>query len=59
MNKDLDYIYKHVLRSTRYLEDMTCTGRVPEKDRKRYQTILAHLRKTLKYIRETEAHGDD
>ena len=32
MNKDLDYIYKHVLRSTRYLDDMTCTGRVPEKD---------------------------
>ena len=51
MNKDLDYIYKHVLRSTRYLEDMTCTGRVPEKDRERYQTIRAHLRKTLKYIR--------
>ena len=48
MNKDIDYIYKHVLRATRYLEDMTCTGRVPEKDRKRYQTIRAHLRKTLK-----------
>ena len=59
MNKDLDYIYKHVLRSTRYLEDMTRTGRVPEKDRERYRTILAHLRKTLKYIRETEAHGED
>lgn len=59
MNKDLDYIYKHVLRSTRYLEDMACTGRVPEKDRERYQTIRAHLRKTLKYIRETETHGED
>ena len=59
MNKDLDYIYKHVLRSTRYLEDMARTGRIPEKDRKRYQIIRAHLRETINYIRESETHGED